>query len=98
MISDRRRSFLSNIVKDVNQFCQISHLLTTAYHPQTNGLIERFNQTLVDVLFTYVDVKQRNWDNILPFVTFVCNSAKQVTTGFSPFFLIHGRDIEKPSK
>ncbi|GBO34796.1 Transposon Ty3-I Gag-Pol polyprotein [Araneus ventricosus] len=96
MISDRGRSFLSNLVKDINQLCQTSHLLTTAYHPQTNGLTERFNKTLADMLSMYVDVEQRNWDTILPFVTFAYNSAKQDTTGFSPFFLVHGRDIVTP--
>lgn len=96
MISDRGRSFLSMIVRDVNQICQTSHLLTTAYHPQTNGLTERFNKTLADMLSMYVDVEQRNWDTILPFVTFAYNSAKQDTTGFSPFFLVHGRDIQTP--
>ncbi|GBO16658.1 Retrovirus-related Pol polyprotein from transposon 412, partial [Araneus ventricosus] len=38
MISDRGRTFLSNLVKTINELCQTSHLLTTAYHPQTNGL------------------------------------------------------------
>ena len=96
MISDRGRNFLSNLVKDINQLCQTSHLLTTAYHPQTNGLTERFNKTLADMLSMYVDVEQKNWDTILPFVTFAYNSAKQETTGFSPFFLVHGRDIQTP--
>ncbi|GBM48927.1 hypothetical protein AVEN_18427-1 [Araneus ventricosus] len=70
------------------------HLLTTAYHPQTNGLTERLNKTLDDMLAMYVDVDQKNWDNILPFVTFAYNSAKQETMGFSPFCLIHGRDMD----
>ncbi|GBN08738.1 hypothetical protein AVEN_89246-1 [Araneus ventricosus] len=48
------------------------------------------------MLSMYVDVEQRNWDTILPFVTFAYNSAKQDTTGFSPFLLVHGRDIETP--
>ncbi|GBM15783.1 hypothetical protein AVEN_262939-1 [Araneus ventricosus] len=96
MISDQGRPFLSNLVKDTNQLCQTSHLLTTAYHPHTNVLTERFNKTLVDMLSIYVDVEQRNWDTIIPFVTFAYNSAKQDTTGFSPFFLVHGRDIETP--
>ncbi|GBL81240.1 hypothetical protein AVEN_143569-1 [Araneus ventricosus] len=72
------------------------HLLTTAYHPQTNGLTERLNKTLADMLAMYVDVDQKNWDNILPFVTFAYNSVKQKTTGFSPFFLVHGRDVDTP--
>ncbi|GBN78221.1 hypothetical protein AVEN_63595-1 [Araneus ventricosus] len=96
MISDRGRSFLSNLVKDINQLCQTSRLLTTAYHPQMNGLTERFNKTLADMLSMYVDVEQRNWDTILPFVTFAYNSAKQDTTEFSSFFLVHGRDIATP--
>ncbi|GBN02002.1 hypothetical protein AVEN_167817-1 [Araneus ventricosus] len=68
----------------------------TAYHQQTNGLTERFNKTLADMLSMYVDVEQRNWDAILPSLTFAYNSAKQDTTGFSSFFLVHGRDIETP--
>ncbi|GBM68120.1 Transposon Ty3-I Gag-Pol polyprotein [Araneus ventricosus] len=96
IISDRGRSFLSNLVKEVNNLFMTYHLLTTAYHPQTNGLTERLNKTLADMLAMYVDVDQKNWDNILPFVTFAYNSAKQETTGFSPFFLVHGRDVDTP--
>ncbi|GBN50357.1 hypothetical protein AVEN_125784-1 [Araneus ventricosus] len=96
MISDRGRTFLSNLVKTKNELCQTSHLLTTAYHPQTNGLTERFNKTLVDMLSMYTDVEQKNWDMVLPFVTFAYNSAKQNSTGFSPFFLIYGRNITTP--
>ncbi|GBM21050.1 Retrovirus-related Pol polyprotein from transposon 412 [Araneus ventricosus] len=96
IISDRGRSFLSNLVKEVNNLFMIYHLQTTAYHPQTNGLTERLNKTLADMLAMYVDVDQKNWDNILPFVTFAYNSTKQETTGFSPFFLVHGRDVDTP--
>ncbi|GBO12937.1 Retrovirus-related Pol polyprotein from transposon 297 [Araneus ventricosus] len=96
IISDRGRSFLSNLVKEVNNLFMTYHLLTTAYHPQTNGLMERLNKTLADMLALYVDVDQENWDNILPFVTFAYNSAKQKTTGFSPFFLVHVRDVDTP--
>ncbi|GBN06772.1 Retrovirus-related Pol polyprotein from transposon 412 [Araneus ventricosus] len=96
MISDRGRTFLSNLVKTINELCQTSHLLTTAYHPQTNGLTERFNKTLADMLSMYNDVEQKNWDTVLPFMTFAYNSAKQNCTGFSPFFLIHGRNITTP--
>ncbi|GFW25187.1 retrovirus-related Pol polyprotein from transposon 412 [Trichonephila clavipes] len=74
--------------------CNIDHRFTTAYHPQTNGLTERFNKTLADMLSMYVDVEQKNWDEILPFVTFAYNTAKQETTGFTPFYLLHGREAE----
>ncbi|GFX99572.1 transposon Ty3-I Gag-Pol polyprotein [Trichonephila clavipes] len=42
----------------------------------------------------YVDVEQKNWDEILPYVTFAYNTAKQETTGFTPFYLLHGREAE----
>ncbi|UYV71040.1 hypothetical protein LAZ67_8001511, partial [Cordylochernes scorpioides] len=42
------------------------------------------------------DRDQRNWDSVLPYVTFAYNTAKQETTGFSPFYLVHGRDVETP--
>ncbi|GFT50593.1 retrovirus-related Pol polyprotein from transposon 412 [Trichonephila clavipes] len=42
----------------------------------------------------YVDVEPKNWDEILPFVTFAYNTAKQETTGFTPFYLLHGREAE----
>ncbi|GFU73325.1 transposon Ty3-I Gag-Pol polyprotein [Trichonephila clavipes] len=42
----------------------------------------------------YVDVEQKNWDEILPFVTFAYNTAKQETTGFTPFYLLHGSEAE----
>ncbi|GBN65340.1 hypothetical protein AVEN_100055-1 [Araneus ventricosus] len=68
--------------------------MTIAYHPQTNGLTERFNKTLTDMLYMYVDVEQRNWDQILPFVTFAYNMARQETTGLTPFYLLYGREAE----
>ncbi|GFV46226.1 transposon Ty3-I Gag-Pol polyprotein [Trichonephila clavipes] len=46
------------------------------------------------MLSIYVDVEQTNWDEILPLVTFAYNTAKQVTTGYTPFYLLHGREAE----
>ncbi|XP_037518202.1 uncharacterized protein LOC119394979 [Rhipicephalus sanguineus] len=62
------------------------------YHPQTNGVTERLNRTLGDMLTMYIDSDHSNWDAILPFVTYAYNTATQSTTGFSPFFLLYGRE------
>ncbi|UYV66976.1 hypothetical protein LAZ67_4003508, partial [Cordylochernes scorpioides] len=94
IITDRGTNFMSQIIKQINNSSGINHLKTTAYHPQTNGLTERLNKTLTDMLSMYVDAEQKNWDEVLPFVTFAYNTAKQETTGFSPFFLVHGREAE----
>ncbi|GFX66733.1 transposon Ty3-I Gag-Pol polyprotein [Trichonephila clavipes] len=80
IITDRGAVFRSRLVSSLVDLCNIDHRFTTAFHPQTNGLTERFNKTLADMLSMYVDVEQKNWDEILPFVTFACNTAKQETT------------------
>ncbi|GFV99993.1 retrovirus-related Pol polyprotein from transposon 412 [Trichonephila clavipes] len=69
IITDRGAVFRSRLVSSLVDLCNIDHRFTTAYHPQTNGLTERFNKTLADMLSMYVDVEQKNWDEILPFVT-----------------------------
>ncbi|UYV79019.1 hypothetical protein LAZ67_17000657, partial [Cordylochernes scorpioides] len=96
LISDRGRTFISHTIREINNLCGTAHRFTSAYHPQTNGLTERLNKTLGDMLSMYVDVDQRNWDSVLPYVTFAYNTAKQETTGFSPFYLVHRRDVETP--
>ncbi|UYV70710.1 hypothetical protein LAZ67_8000342, partial [Cordylochernes scorpioides] len=96
LITDRGRNFTSSMISDLNNQCRITHRKTTAYHPQTNGLTERLNKTIADMLSMYVDVNQKDWDRNLPFVTFAYNTAKQESTGFTPFFLVHGREAETP--
>ncbi|UYV85104.1 K02A2.6-like [Cordylochernes scorpioides] len=61
---------------------------TTAYHPQTNGLTERLNKTLADMMSMYVDVEQKEWDVILPFITTPPDSPH------SGRDLIYGREAE----
>ncbi|UYV61797.1 K02A2.6-like, partial [Cordylochernes scorpioides] len=94
IITDRGRVFQSKLISELTGLCSSAQRFTTAYHPQTNGLNERLNKTLADMLSMYVDVEQKEWDVILPFITFAYNTAKQDTTGFTPFSLIHGREAE----
>ncbi|UYV63918.1 K02A2.6-like [Cordylochernes scorpioides] len=94
MITDRGRNFISQVIKEIIALCGIVHIFTTAYHPQTNGLTERFNKTLGDTLSMYTGVEQKDWDQVLPYVTFAYNTAKQEATGYTPFFLVHAREAE----
>ncbi|UYV85087.1 hypothetical protein LAZ67_X004532 [Cordylochernes scorpioides] len=94
MITDRGRNFISQVIKEINALCGIVHRFTTAYHPHTNGLTERFNKTLGDMLSMYTGVEQKDWDQVLPYVTFAYNTAKQEATGYTPFFLVHAREAE----
>ncbi|UYV60444.1 hypothetical protein LAZ67_1001171, partial [Cordylochernes scorpioides] len=92
LISDRGSQFTSNLMKEVMKMCKVKHCFTTSYHPQTNGLTERLNRTLISMISMYVNTDQKNWDEILPFVTHAYNTTIQETTGYSPFFLLFGRE------
>ncbi|UYV83322.1 K02A2.6-like, partial [Cordylochernes scorpioides] len=92
LISDRGSQFTSNLIKEVMKTCKIEHCFTTSYHPQTNGLTERLNRTLINMLSMYVNTDQKNWDEILPFITHAYNTTIQETTVYSPFFLMFGRE------
>lgn len=70
-----------------------THRRTTAYHPRTNGLTERLNRTLADMLSMYVDVEHKTWDGILPYATFAYNTAVQETTAITPFQLVYHRTV-----
>ncbi|KZS11003.1 Uncharacterized protein APZ42_024389 [Daphnia magna] len=65
---------------------------TTAYHPQTDRLVERFYRTLCDMLACYVVDEPQEWDKYLPFDTFAYNTSKQATLKDNPFYLLHGRE------
>ena len=63
----------------------------TVYLPQTDGLVERFNKTLKQILKKTMDADDKNWDQLLPHVLFAVREVPQASTGFSPFELLYGR-------
>ena len=69
---------------------------STANHPQTDGLTERVNRIVEDVLRAFVNHKQDNWDMLLPLCEFSINSATQSSTGNTPFFLNYGLNPRAP--
>lgn len=69
----------------------IEHRVSAPYHPQTNGLTERFNQTLCSALAIYVNEKQDDWDRYLHQVAFAARTCQQKSTKERPFYLLYGR-------
>ena len=69
---------------------------TTPYHPQGNGMVERFNRTLLDMLSTTVGKHPSNWEQNIRRVCLAYNSSVHASTGFSPFFLMFRRQVKLP--
>lgn len=90
-ISDRGRQFTADIVEELLRLSESRLRHSSPYHPQTNGLTERTNRTIVNMLSMYVASDHKNWDDVLPFITYAFNTAKHETTGYSPFFLMYAR-------
>lgn len=72
--------------------------MSSAYHPQSQGALERFHQTLKNILHVYCLNKQKDWDQGIPFLLFAARDAVQESLGFSPFELIFGHAVRGPLK
>ena len=71
----------------------IQNKMSTAYHPQTDGQIERLNQTLEQYLRCYVNYEQNDWVQHLATAEFSYNSTKHTATGISSFTMIYGYNL-----
>ena len=59
-----------------------------AYHPQGDGLVERFNRILLDMLSTSIKDYQGTWEDHIRAVCMAYNTSVQPTTGYTPFYLV----------
>ena len=75
------------------QLLVISHNITSAYHPQSNGLVERYNQTLQRSLIKLVNDDQDNWDMLIDGVLFAYRTAVHKSTGLTPYEVMFCRFI-----
>ena len=78
LTTDQGKEFNNKVNSELMRLFGIKHRLTTAYHPQANGLDERFNQTLANSLAKFSQVNRDSWDEQLAAVVYAYNFAVQV--------------------
>ena len=92
ILTDQGTNFTSALLGEPYRLKGIKALRTSPYHPQGDGLVERFNQTLKAMLRKVLKGEERDLDHMLPYVLFAYREVPQATVGFSPFELLYGRD------
>ena len=90
------RQFESELIEEICKLLEIRKSRTTPYHPQGNGMVERFNRTILDMLATTAHNHPSDWDLYIRKVCLAYNSSIHSSTGFSPFFLMFGREVKLP--
>ena len=96
ILTDQGSNFTSKFLAEVYKLLRIDALRTSPYHPQTDGLVERFNQTLKAMLRKTAKEDGKDWDKWLPYLLFAYREVPQEATGFSPFELVYGREVRGP--
>ena len=98
ILTDQGTNLTSALLRELYKMLGVQPIKTTPYHPQTDGLVERFNQTLKSMLNKVIAEDGRNWDTLIPYVLFAYREVPQASTGFSPFELLYGRDVSRSAR
>ncbi|GAA6103385.1 uncharacterized protein LOC114796860, partial [Tachysurus ichikawai] len=91
--TDQGTNFMSRLFKQVLFQLKIQHVISSAYHPETQGALERFHQTLKSMLRKYYVESGKDWDEGLPLLLFAVRETVQESLGFSPAELVFGHTV-----
>ena len=92
ILMDQGQNFESQLVSDLCELMGMWKIWTSPYHPQTNSQCERFNSTLINMLGTLPKEKSE-WKNHIRTLVHVYNCTQNSATGFSPYYLMYGRQL-----
>ncbi|KAL5494279.1 hypothetical protein EMCRGX_G015577 [Ephydatia muelleri] len=95
--TDQGRNFESTLMKEVYRLLGIVKTRTTPYHPQSDGLVERFNRTLLNLLSQAASENEQEWDLHILMVMLAYRTSVQESTGCTPFYLMFGREARLPA-
>ena len=96
LLSNRGANLLSHRMTEVCTALGIQRLLTTTYHPQCNGMVERFNRTLKAMLRKHATQYGQQWDKYLSVVLWAYQNTPHEAKSEKPSFLLFGFDCRSP--
>ena len=98
ILSDNGTNFVSKTMKQYCAMTSTRQIHTSPYHPQMDGMVERFNSTLKQLLCKLMQKRldSKEWDDYLPFILWAYRGSKHSSTGFSPYELLYGKAMKNP--
>ena len=96
LLTDQGANFLSEMFRNTCKLLKIKKMQTTAFHPQSNGALERSHRTLTEYLRHFIAEDQSNWDEWIVYAIFVFNTTPHTATRLTPHELMFGRKANIP--
>ena len=96
LVSDQGKAFTGHLISNLCELYGVQKLRTLPYHAQTNGQVERMNQTIIRMIGKLEQDKKAHWSKHLPEMLAAYNGTCSAITGYSPYFLLFGRKSRMP--
>ena len=96
LVSDQGKAFTGHLISSLCELYGVQKLRTLPYHAQTNGQLERMNQTIIRMIGKLEQDKKAHWSEQLPEMLAAYNGTRLAVTGYSPYFLLFGRESRMP--
>ena len=94
--SDQGREFESNLISELCKLLRVDKSRTTPYNPKSDGLVERFNRTVQQMLTVLINEAQDDWDDHLPYVMMAYRASPHESTRCSPNLMMLNREVTLP--
>ena len=91
LVSDQGKAFTGHLISNLCELYGVQKLRTLPYHAQTNGQVERMNQTIIRMIGKLEEDKKARWSEHLPEMLSAYNGTRSAVTSYSPYFLLFGR-------
>ena len=91
IVSDQGKTFTGHVITHLCELYGVQKLRTSPYHAQTNGQVERMNQTIIRMIGKLEEDKKACWFEHLPELLMAYNTTCSAVTGYSPYYLLFGR-------
>jgi hypothetical protein len=96
-VTDQGKSFTSAFFKETCNILGVKQIHSSAYNPRGNGMMERIHKTTNQGLSHYVNSYIRDWNTLIPFYIMAYRGTPHGTSGFNPYYLLHGTEIILPT-